>query len=44
MVAHVIRAVPGQTAVSQRHHHEVEFQMVYVLKDGSSSTTKAWGR
>ncbi len=31
-VAHVIRAIPGQQAIAQRHHHEVEFQMVYVLK------------
>ena len=32
VVAHVIRAVPGKHAVPQRHHHEVNFQMVYVLK------------
>jgi len=32
VVAHVIRAVPGTDAVPQRHHHEVNFQMVYVLK------------
>jgi quercetin dioxygenase-like cupin family protein len=32
VVAHVIRAVPGKHAVPQRHHHETEFQMVYVLK------------
>jgi mannose-6-phosphate isomerase-like protein (cupin superfamily) len=32
VVAHVIRAVPGTHAVPQRHHHEVNFQMVYVLK------------
>ena len=32
VVAHVIRAVPGRHAVPQRHHHEVNFQMVYVLK------------
>jgi len=31
-VAHVIRAIPGVHAMPQRHHHEVEFQMVYVLK------------
>jgi quercetin dioxygenase-like cupin family protein len=31
-VAHVIRAKPGVPAVSERHYHEVEFQMVYVLK------------
>jgi mannose-6-phosphate isomerase-like protein (cupin superfamily) len=30
--AHVIRATPGTQAVPQRHHHEVQFQMVYVLK------------
>lgn len=32
VVAHVIRAIPGVHAMPQRHHHEVEFQMVYVLK------------
>jgi quercetin dioxygenase-like cupin family protein len=32
VVAHVIRAKPGVAAHLQRHHHEVEFQMVYVLK------------
>jgi quercetin dioxygenase-like cupin family protein len=32
VVAHVIRAVPGTEAVSTRHHHDVTFQMVYVLK------------
>ena len=32
VVAHVIRAVPDTHAIPQRHHHEVEFQMVYVLK------------
>jgi len=32
VVAHVIRAVPGAHAIPQRHHHEVNFQMVYVLK------------
>jgi len=32
VIAHVIRAIPGVHAVPQRHHHEVEFQMVYVLK------------
>jgi len=31
-VAHVIRAVPGRQAEPQRHHHEVELQLVYVLK------------
>lgn len=30
--AHVIRAVPGEHAVPQWHVHELEFQMVYVLK------------
>ena len=30
-VAHVIRAVPGRHAGPQRHHHEVELQLVYVL-------------
>jgi quercetin dioxygenase-like cupin family protein len=32
VVAHVIRAKPGVPAQPQRHHHVVEFQMVYVLK------------
>lgn len=31
-VAHVIRAKPGHEAMPQRHHHVVDFQMVYVLK------------
>ena len=26
------RAIPGVQAMPQRHHHQVEFQMVYVLK------------
>ncbi len=32
VIAHVIRAIPGVQAMPQRHHHVVEFQMVYVLK------------
>jgi quercetin dioxygenase-like cupin family protein len=32
IVAHVIRAKPGMPPHPERHHHEVEFQMVYVLK------------
>ena len=32
VVAHVIRAKPGMQLEPERHHHEVEFQMVYVLK------------
>jgi mannose-6-phosphate isomerase-like protein (cupin superfamily) len=32
VIAHVIRAIPGVQAMPQRHHHEVEFQMVYVIK------------
>ena len=32
VVAHVIRAKPGMHAQPERHHHAVEFQMVYVLK------------
>ena len=32
VVAHVIRAKPGMQPHPERHHHEVEFQMVYVLK------------
>jgi quercetin dioxygenase-like cupin family protein len=31
-VAHLIRAVPGQRAIPQRHRHEVELQLVYVLR------------
>jgi quercetin dioxygenase-like cupin family protein len=31
-VAHVIRTVPGKHAQPTLHHHEVEFQMVYILK------------
>jgi len=32
VVAHVIRAKPDTQLHPERHHHEVEFQMVYVLK------------
>jgi len=32
VVAHVIRAVPGTPVRPERHRHEVEFQLVYVLK------------
>lgn len=32
VVAHVIRAIPDTPAMPQRHHHELDFQMVYVLK------------
>ena len=32
VVAHVIRAVPGVPARPEWHRHEVNFQMVYVLK------------
>ncbi|HEX7954844.1 MAG TPA: cupin domain-containing protein [Burkholderiales bacterium] len=32
IVAHVIRAKPGTKMQPERHHHEVQFQMVYVLK------------
>jgi len=32
VVAHVIRAVPGTHAEPERHHHVVDFQLVYVLK------------
>lgn len=30
--AHVIRAVPGKHATGEAHTHDLEFQMVYVLK------------
>ena len=30
--AHVIRAVPGRHANGEKHRHNLEFQMVYVLK------------
>jgi len=32
VMAHVIRAKPGMAVHPERHHHEVQFQMVYVLK------------
>lgn len=32
VLAHVIRAKPGTHAQPERHHHEVQFQLVYVLK------------
>jgi mannose-6-phosphate isomerase-like protein (cupin superfamily) len=32
VLAHVIRARPGVPVKPERHHHEVQFQMVYVLK------------
>lgn len=32
VLAHVIRAKPGIPAQPERHHHDVAFQMVYVLK------------
>ena len=32
VTAHVIRAVPNRHAIQQLHHHEIEFQLVYVLK------------
>lgn len=32
VVAHVIRAIPGAPAISERHHHDVSFQLVYVMK------------
>jgi quercetin dioxygenase-like cupin family protein len=32
VAAHVIRAKAGTHAVPERHHHLVDFQMVYVLR------------
>lgn len=32
VVAHVIRAVPGEPCVGKPHLHRVNFQLVYVLK------------
>ncbi len=32
VLAHVIRAKPATHAKPERHHHEVHFQLVYVLK------------
>jgi quercetin dioxygenase-like cupin family protein len=32
VLAHVIRAKPGMAVHPERHHHEIQFQMVYVLK------------
>ena len=34
VVAHVIRAVPGAEFAGTRHHHDVSFQLVYVLTGG----------
>ena len=31
-VAHVIRAVPGRHAEPQWHTHDLDFQMIYILK------------
>lgn len=31
-VAHVIRAIPGKESRPVRHHHEVELQIVYVIR------------
>jgi mannose-6-phosphate isomerase-like protein (cupin superfamily) len=43
--AHVIRFVPPcrPEEVSKRHHHEVDFQMVYVLKGWIKSEFKGQG-
>jgi quercetin dioxygenase-like cupin family protein len=32
VLAHVIRARPGAKAAARRHQHELDFQLVYVLK------------
>lgn len=32
VVAHVIRARPGEAVTGGQHHHEVEFQMIYCLR------------
>src|ERR1700753_2323710 len=32
VLAHVIRARPGKGAVPEQHHHNLVFQMVYILK------------
>jgi quercetin dioxygenase-like cupin family protein len=32
VAAHVIRARPGEEVSGGRHHHELEFQMIYCLK------------
>ena len=32
VVAHVIRARPGEPVTGGRHHHNVEFQLVYCLR------------
>ncbi|MBI1777633.1 MAG: cupin domain-containing protein [Proteobacteria bacterium] len=32
VLAHVIRARPGHPAAAKRHYHELEIQLVYVLK------------
>src|SRR5471030_644734 len=44
--AHVIRHAPGFTAadrVSNRHYHEVEFQMIYCLKGWMKSEFEGQG-
>ena len=41
VTASVIRAAGGQEFSSQPHFHKTQFQLVYVLKGGSSSSTKA---
>jgi mannose-6-phosphate isomerase-like protein (cupin superfamily) len=42
--AHVIRmTAPFATELSQRHHHEVEFQLVYVLKGWFKSEFEGQG-
>ncbi|MBA4739579.1 MAG: cupin domain-containing protein [Burkholderiales bacterium] len=44
VVAHVIRAVPGEHPVPRRHHHDVSFQMVYILKGWAEFEYEGVGR
>jgi hypothetical protein len=42
--AHVIRmTAPFRPELGVRHHHNVQFQMVYCLKAGSRPSSTAWG-
>ena len=44
VIAHVIRAVPGERSVPHQHYHEVTFQMVYILKGWAEFEYEGVGR
>ncbi len=44
VIAHVIRAVPGEHSVPHQHYHEVTFQMVYILKGWAEFEYEGVGR